>query len=68
MALTRQEKAFIGSISKKIDKYSIRTTTKEAFSKRHGQLANTKYNTDMTETVDVGIEFFLIFGTLLGSA
>lgn len=60
MALSKQEQAFVNSITEKINKFHIRTTVKECFEYDAGTLAYTTYNTDGTELVDIGIEMFLI--------
>lgn len=59
MAMNKQEQEFLSSINNKIEKYKIETTLKEALSKALNKFINTKYNSGITELVDIGIEYFL---------
>lgn len=60
MSLNAKEKELILSIKNKIHKYSIPTTIKEAFGYSANVLVNTIYNDKTVETVDAGVELFLI--------
>jgi hypothetical protein len=57
--VNEKEKLFLKSIKKKIQKYKIETTIKEALSYAQNYFLETEYNSGKTELIDIGIERFL---------
>lgn len=57
--MTEQEKQFVESIEKKIITCRIDTTLDEALDNAADNFANTRYNNDQEELVDIGIERWL---------
>lgn len=57
--MTPQEKKFVENITQKINNYSIPTNLKEVFAHSKNTFTNVKYNNDINELVDTGIEYFL---------
>ncbi len=59
--MNSREKEFLNSIKRKIKKYEIPTTIKEAVSHARNEFVEVEYNSGTTEIVDIGIEYFLCF-------